>query len=583
MKTTKTILLCAAAACAATAAETNGTAAAEAPDVPPASAVAAPETVARAEAGDAEAQLLVGHAFELAGDDAREPSPHVAFERYAEAVRWYRKAAEQGHSGAQAQLAWALDRGAGVERDMAEAVEWYRKAAEQGNARAQFNLAVHYENGDGVEKDVTQAVAWYRKSAEQGDARAQFNLAVHYTIGDGVERDMAEAVEWYRKAAEQGDARAQYNLGVCYQYGEGVEKDTAQAVEWYRKAAKRGDPGALDALEEVTGQELRTGGAYYANTPATEALIRARNSGILWGLPGLTVLEQEILDSLEARAQDPDGAGEENGNGPVPPEAGTAVDFLGDPDSPVDPDFVRGLSRYFGIGCEADATAGRNLLGPSFSVLLDVFWNEGKAFIPYLCDDTTKLEVGYDFSELDEISKNLSPWQSAMAWFPRNPADPSRGRTYGVPLDGTRPSFEEAVKRFKLGAERDARSAFWLGMCHAQGFGTEKSMEEAVRCFERSCDLGGVGYRGKAGSTEEVPNRPQICLAICKLLGLGTERDFAAGVDNLYPRFMICKGLEKGWENGGKTAWEKWSGYERGWNVRPSADGNAAAKQGAEP
>ena len=60
--------------------------------------------------------------------------------------------------------------------DDREAVKWYRKAAEQGYAKAQYNLGVMYFKGEGVADDA-EAVKWYRKSAEQGFAFAQRNLA----------------------------------------------------------------------------------------------------------------------------------------------------------------------------------------------------------------------------------------------------------------------------------------------------------------------------------------------------------------------------------------------------------------------
>jgi len=47
-------------------------------------------------------------------------------------------------------------------------VRWYRKAAEQGHANAQFNLGVGYANGQGVKQDHAEAVRWYRKATEQG-------------------------------------------------------------------------------------------------------------------------------------------------------------------------------------------------------------------------------------------------------------------------------------------------------------------------------------------------------------------------------------------------------------------------------
>ena len=55
-------------------------------------------------------------------------------------------------------------------KDHVEAVKWYRKAAEQNYAEAQYNLGVCYTNGQGVAKDAVEAVKWFRKAAEQNHA-----------------------------------------------------------------------------------------------------------------------------------------------------------------------------------------------------------------------------------------------------------------------------------------------------------------------------------------------------------------------------------------------------------------------------
>ena len=102
------------------------------------------------------------------------------------------------------------------------AVKWYRKAAEQGDSDAQCNLGACYYEGNGVGRNKTLAVKWYRKAAEQGDIDAQYNLGLCYFNGNGVRRNMIEAVKWYRKAAEQGDAEAQFRLGWLYENGMGV-------------------------------------------------------------------------------------------------------------------------------------------------------------------------------------------------------------------------------------------------------------------------------------------------------------------------------------------------------------------------
>ena len=97
-------------------------------------------------------------------------------------------------------------------KNYTEAVKWYRKAAEQGYASAQCNLGDCYKQGNGVTKDYAEAVKWFRKAAEQGDAVAQLNLGNCYYNGNGVTKDYAEAVKWYRKAAAQGNGFAKEQL-----------------------------------------------------------------------------------------------------------------------------------------------------------------------------------------------------------------------------------------------------------------------------------------------------------------------------------------------------------------------------------
>ncbi|MBI4327634.1 MAG: SEL1-like repeat protein [Chloroflexi bacterium] len=198
------------------------------------------EVRARAEQGDAQSQLELGEAFYFGNLGVAEDE--------VEAVKWYRKAAEQNLADAQCNLGICYANGQGVAKDEVEAVKWYRKAAEQNLADAQCNLGNCYADGRGVAKDEVQAVKWYRKAAEQNHAQAQHNLGVCYVYGQGVAKDEVEAVKWYRKAAEQNDAAAEYSLGLCYSYGSGVAKDAVEAYKWFRKAAEQNDASAQNSL-----------------------------------------------------------------------------------------------------------------------------------------------------------------------------------------------------------------------------------------------------------------------------------------------------------------------------------------------
>jgi Sel1 repeat len=73
--------------------------------------------------------------------------------------------------------------GKGVPRDYPEAVRWYRKAADQGYAKAQYDLGNMYSQGKGVPQDYAEAARWYRKAADQGDTRAQRILGLRTRPG----------------------------------------------------------------------------------------------------------------------------------------------------------------------------------------------------------------------------------------------------------------------------------------------------------------------------------------------------------------------------------------------------------------
>jgi TPR repeat protein len=152
--------------------------------------------------------------------------------------------AKEGNVIGQNNLGHMYEKGLGVEKDYKRAREWYQKAADQGYPRAQCNLGRMYDGGLGVEKDYKRAREWYQKAAAQGQREAQCNLGRMYELSLGVETDYKKACEWYQKAANQGLPGAQYNLGRMYENARGVKGDYKKACEWYQKAANQGLSGA---------------------------------------------------------------------------------------------------------------------------------------------------------------------------------------------------------------------------------------------------------------------------------------------------------------------------------------------------
>ena len=113
--------------------------------------------------------------------------------------------AKAGLASAQSHLGYMYLVGKGIPENDAEAVKWFRKAAEQGNAIAQGNLGYMYDLGKGIPENDAEAVKWYRKAAEQGNANAQKNLGISYGNGEGIRRNNIKAYVWYSMAKTQGE------------------------------------------------------------------------------------------------------------------------------------------------------------------------------------------------------------------------------------------------------------------------------------------------------------------------------------------------------------------------------------------
>lgn len=216
--------------------------------------LSADELIALANNGDVYAMDTLGAAYEF-GED-KEVIGVLGIEKdFEEAVKWYRKAAEQGFDIAQDSLGNCYYLGHGVDEDYVKAVKWYRKAAEQGLCTAQDSLGDCYYYGRGVDEDDAEAVKWYRKAAEQGLDTAQHSLGKCYYFGYGVDEDKVKAVKWYRKAAEQGNDDAKTNLGWCYYCGFGVSENVQKAEELLLDAANEDNNLAMLRLGHIRTDE----------------------------------------------------------------------------------------------------------------------------------------------------------------------------------------------------------------------------------------------------------------------------------------------------------------------------------------
>ncbi|WP_298643307.1 tetratricopeptide repeat protein [uncultured Cardiobacterium sp.] len=184
----------------------------------------------QAEAGDAEAQFLVGRYY-MHRDD------------WANAMPWFDKAAAQGHPKALNNGGIGYMEGRGVRKDIAKGCRMMEESYEKmGGTKGAANVAFCNDE----RHDYGKAIGYYRIAATQGDRQAQRLLGQMYGSGDGTAKDDVQAVYWLRQAALQDDAQALYELGLHYARAQGVpdngNKNNFTAYLFMKAAESRQTP-----------------------------------------------------------------------------------------------------------------------------------------------------------------------------------------------------------------------------------------------------------------------------------------------------------------------------------------------------
>lgn len=108
--------------------------------------------------------------------------------KYEAALPKLKVAAEKGKKGAQYRLARCYDKGHGVAENNAIAVKWYQKAAAQGHAKAQYHLGKAYLLGKkGLTVDKEKAKALLTKALKDKDDGAKLRKKLRKEAAEGDE------------------------------------------------------------------------------------------------------------------------------------------------------------------------------------------------------------------------------------------------------------------------------------------------------------------------------------------------------------------------------------------------------------
>ena len=177
----------------------------------------------------------------------------------ADAVKWYRLAAEGGELDAWYKLGMCALKGECMVKDLKTAVSCFEHALDDDEleVRCCNQLgAIYYKGGDGMEPNYDLSYKYLKYAYDKGSRYGVYFLGKMCFFGTGTAQDYVAA----RKYLEQMDWhywRKNYMLGCIYGQGLGVEVDCERAVEELKKAEHH-----HDAKEELAHYKKKLFGGW---------------------------------------------------------------------------------------------------------------------------------------------------------------------------------------------------------------------------------------------------------------------------------------------------------------------------------
>ncbi|MBI5433086.1 MAG: SEL1-like repeat protein [Planctomycetes bacterium] len=301
-----------------------------------------------------------------------------------------------------------------------------------------------FARGQTLESQSNQAgaVELYAQSADLGYAPACKRLGEMHYHGQGIAVDHAAAAKWFALGAAHGDPVSSSNLGILYYFGRGVERDLARAAELWRGAAEKG----------VADAQTNLGGLYFTGEGVaqdyTEALHWMREAAFAGDAVG-----QKKLALMYAN-----GWGGET-------DRGQAVHWMhaaatqGDAEA----EHYLGIYANSGFGMEADPIDAARW-----------FWKAAAQSNP---------ESREAFDAID---------QTLRAEYERAEA---RGQRYmaTVYFEGLGESVDSWMgfrNMLLAAAQDDPKALLATAHCWAEGIGTEKDADRAMKDCLRAANLG---------------------------------------------------------------------------------------------
>jgi TPR repeat protein len=256
---------------------------------------------AKADAGDAKAQLALGRLYQ-AGTLAPDGT---AQHDYAGAAYWYHQASNRGEAQASYELAIIYSHGLGVHADRSQSFQLLQKAAEANYVPAMSLLSDAYAEQK-TPVSGQRATYWAMKAADAGDPQGWAVLGFEYEtgkLGGDPPYWHQMAMESYKKAAVGGNCLAMMAIGDLYAAGNGVRADQVQAQSWHTKAQSCQGGNLALLQQQVTQYKAKAAAARNPSLyPVLAALPDVRNPSAQARNADRSGFNQRIVDGLIAGA-----------------------------------------------------------------------------------------------------------------------------------------------------------------------------------------------------------------------------------------------------------------------------------------
>lgn len=172
---------------------------------------------------------------------------------YVEAFSYYKSATLQfAYPDAQNKLAYMYTTGDGCKQNYAEAIRLFGAASDQGFGAATHNLGCLYATGEGVDINIKKALDLFILAGDQGHIASYQEAAVSYLEGDDINQDFDQVEKLLRRAMAAGDVDAQGMLGLLMLTGDhGFPEDAKEGHRLAKEAAENGSEVTAETLLEI--------------------------------------------------------------------------------------------------------------------------------------------------------------------------------------------------------------------------------------------------------------------------------------------------------------------------------------------